>query len=111
MIKLNDARARKSRFIYWNIHFLCAGPDGRFLILTVMMNQNSDGEIALASMIKNCRVFLITSGFEDDFIDNLVPLFGKKLRVDWKYYNYEELADLKSMKKDIRRWLKDFRWI
>jgi len=87
---------------------------GRLHIFELAFSENWRsivGEIALASMIKNCTLFLITSGFEDDFIDNLVRLFGKKLRVHWIYYNYEKLADLKSIKEDFRRWLKKRRWI
>lgn len=70
------------------------------------------GEIALASMIKHCKMFIITQGFTQEFIDNLVPMFGKKFDVNWTYYNYEELGDLKSMEKDIREWLKkELHWI
>jgi len=38
-------------------------------------------------------------------------MFGKKLGVHWLYYNYEELDDLDTMKRDIRKWLKELRWI
>jgi hypothetical protein len=69
------------------------------------------GEIALVSMIKNSKLFVITQGFPNEFIDNLVPMFGKKLDVHWMYYNYEELDDLETMKKDIRKWLKDAHWL
>lgn len=69
------------------------------------------GEIALASMVKNCKLLLITQGFTNEYVDNLVPMFGKKLDVNWMYYNFEELGDLDSMKKDIRKWLKESHWL
>jgi hypothetical protein len=87
---------------------------GRLYIIELAFSENWRsivGEIALASMIKDCRLFLITQGFPTEFMGNLVPLFGKKLGVNWMYYNYEEESDLESMKKDFRRWLKDSHWI
>jgi len=87
---------------------------GKLYIIELAFSENWRsivGEIALASMIKHCKMFLITLGFENEFIDNLIPLFGKKLGVDWIYYNFEEPNDLDSMKKDIRKWLKELHWI
>ena len=75
---------------------------GRLYIIELAFSENWRcivGEIALASMIKDCRFFLITQGLPNEFINNLVPMFGKKLRVHWMYYNYEEVSDLDSMKK------------
>lgn len=87
---------------------------GRLYIIELAFSENWRsivGEIALASMIKDCKFFLITQGFPKEFIDNLIPMFGKKLGVHWMYYNYEETSDLGSMKKDTRRWLKESHWI
>jgi len=86
---------------------------GRLYIIELAFSENWRsivGEIALASMIKNCRLFLITS-FQNEFIDNLVPMLGKKLGVHWTYYNLEELGDLDSIKKEVRKWLKELHWI
>jgi hypothetical protein len=87
---------------------------GRLYIIELAFSENWRsivGEIALASMIKDCELFLITQGFPSTFIENLIPMFGKKLGVHWMYYNYEEVSNLDSMKKDIRKWLKEKHWI
>lgn len=87
---------------------------GKLYIMELAFSENWRsivGEIALASMKKHCKVLLITQGFENEFIDNLVPLFGKKLGVHWTYYNFEELSDYSSMKRDIRKFLKELHWI
>jgi hypothetical protein len=87
---------------------------GRLYIIELAFSENWRsivGEIALASVIKDCKLFLITQGFPNGFMENLVPMFGKKLGVHWMYYNYEELSDLDSMKKDIWKWLKEKRWV
>jgi hypothetical protein len=71
------------------------------------------GEIALASMVKHCKLFLVTQGFPHEFVlDNLVPMFAKKFDLWYTVYNYEdEIDDLDSVEKDIRKHLKDLRWI
>ena len=87
---------------------------GKLYIIELAFSENWRsivGEIALASMIKHCKILIITQGFENEFIDNLIPLFGKKLEVHWTYYNFEEFGDFDSMKKDIRKWLKELHWI
>jgi hypothetical protein len=87
---------------------------GRLHIIELAFSENWRsivGEIASASMIKGCKLALITQGFLDTFVENLVPMFGEKLEVWWMYNNYEEVSDLDSMKRDIRKWLKDSNWI
>jgi hypothetical protein len=87
---------------------------GRLHIIELAFSENWRsivGEIALASMVKNSKLLLVTTGFPNEFIDNLVPMFGKKLGVHWTYYNFEEPNNLREMKKDILKWLKDLHWL
>ena len=72
------------------------------------------GEIALAYLAKKCTgILIITTGWDEDYIDNLVPLVGKKLGVTWYYIilDEEDLEDIERAKKTLRTNLKEWQLI
>lgn len=72
------------------------------------------GEFLLVSMIKNCKDFLMVTVGDPEFTGDLFKIVGKKLDFRrWFSYTFEEsdLENVDKMKREIRSYLKERRWI
>jgi hypothetical protein len=78
------------------------------------------GEMTLAYFTKGCTgIIIITSGWDENYIKNLVSLIGDKLKHAFKreFYmhcinlNENQLKDLKEAKGIIKKSLKQWDWI
>jgi len=91
--------------------------NGKLYIIELAFNEDWRsivGELALAAALRNLGgIFIITYGYSDDFISNLVSMFGDKLNIVWAYLNFsdEEYSDVENMKKQIKQNLESWKWI
>ena len=72
------------------------------------------GEITLAHLAKKCTgILIVTSGWSEDYLNNLVSLVGDKLGITWYYINLEEedLKDIERAKRTLRTSLKEWQLI
>jgi hypothetical protein len=90
---------------------------GKVIIFELAFNEDWRsivGELALASALKNLdSIMIITAGYSDEFIENLIPLFGERLKIVWAHYNFsdDEYSDVDYMKEELRKILKRWDWI
>ena len=110
-----DIRMRKRRVAYQ--------PDvvwdrkGKLYLIELAFNEDWRsivGELAVASAIKNLGgVFIVTYGWADDYISDLLSLFGEMFNIWWAYHNFSdnEYSDIEYMKKELRKDLKEWKWI
>jgi hypothetical protein len=91
--------------------------NGKLWLIEIAFNEDWRsivGELALTSAVKNpSGIFIITYGWDEDFIPNLLPLFGDKFNIEWAYESFsdEEYSDLETMKKLIKKDLEKWEWI
>jgi len=90
---------------------------GKPFLIEIALNEDWRsivGEIALAHLTKKCTgILIITTDWDENYINNLVPLIGNKLGVTWYYIVLDEkdLEDIECAKKTLRNNLKEWQLI
>jgi hypothetical protein len=110
-----DIRVRKRHITYqpdvvWE-------RNGKLYLIELAFNEDWRaivGELTAASALKNLGgAFIITYGWSDDYISDLMSLFGEMLDIWWAYHNFseDEYSDINYMKKEIKKDLKTWKRI
>lgn len=90
---------------------------GKPFIIEIALNEDWRsivGEITLANLTKKCTgILIITTGWDEDYFGNLVPLIGNKLGVTWYYIilDEEEIKEIERAKRTLRTNLKEWQLI
>lgn len=90
---------------------------GKLYLIELAFNEDWRsivGELAAASALKNLgRIFIVTYGWSDDFISDVISLFGEKFNIRWASHNFseDEYLDVAYIKNKVKQDLKKWEWI
>jgi len=90
---------------------------GSPFIIEIALNEDWRsivGELTLAHLSKNCSgILVISTGWDPEYLGNLVSLVGEKLGIRWYWIDLEqeELDNIERAKSNIKSFLKKWKWI
>lgn len=89
---------------------------GRYFLIEIALTEDWRmivGEIASTRLIGNSRLMIVSSGWDNEYLDSLISIVAGKLKVRCSYINFdeEEMKDVEHVKKDLSSFLEECGWI